>query len=389
MKILGMISGTSVDGIDLALVDLAGDLVSDRRQANQIKLNLIAAHTYPYPPALRMEILQVCASAPRSLSQLDQLDRAIARVFAEAAHTLIQQTEITPDLIASHGQTLFHQPPTPDQLGTSWQMGRGELIADHTGITTISNFRAADLALGGEGAPLVPMLDWLLFTDHNCDRCIQNIGGISNLTYLPAKAPPERVIGFDNGPGNLLIDLAAQRFFAQAYDPDGWFAAQGQIDQSLVQSWLQEPFLHLLPPKSTGRELFTSAYFDHLVESAPHLSPHDLLACLTEFTAQAIALSYEKFLPQLPDQVLICGGGSRNLYLKARLEALLAPAQVFTTEPFGIDPDFKEAIAFAVLGYLRMQNLPGNLPSVTGAKHPTLLGEIHPIIPTTDKASKI
>mgnify|MGYP005847575969 CR=1 FL=1 len=371
MKILGMISGTSVDGIDLALIDL----VEPSNQ--QIQIELLAAHTYPYPEQLRHEILQVCAAAPRTFSQIDQLDRAIAQTFAQAAQDLIKTSQLTPALIASHGQTLFHQPPTPTQLGTSWQLGKGELIAHHTNITTISNFRAADLALGGEGAPLVPIVDWLLLTDPHHHRCIQNIGGISNFTYLPANATADQVIGCDNAPGNVLIDLATQRFFNQPYDRNGELASQGQIDQNLIQTWLQEPYLQLPPPKSTGRELFTPAYLNHLISQAPSLSPHDLLACLTEFTAQAIAQSYQRFLPQPPDQVYICGGGSRNLYLQTRLTSLLAPSQVFSTDTLNLDPNFKEAIAFAVLGYLRLQHLPGNLPRVTGAKRATPLGEIH------------
>lgn len=399
MKVLGMISGTSVDGIDVAIIEVSGfphfsnsssspivslsdsqrDTQKDnsRDTQNKLQVKLIDAHTYPYENALRQEILEVCAGKPRSLLQIFQLDQAIAKSFSQAAQALINSSQTKPDLIASHGQTVFHQPPHTGELGYSLQLGRGEVIAKHTGISTVSDFRAADIAIGGEGAPLVPMLDWLLLCDQKEVRCVQNIGGIGNVTYLAASCQAEQVIGFDNAPGNVLIDMATQQFFNQDFDPNGRLAAQGKADLELVQTWLKQEFFDQAPPKSTGRELFSPEYLQTRLTEAAHLSAHDILATLTEFTAQAIAQSYRDFLPQFPDRVLICGGGSRNSHLIQRLQANLPPAIVEPLDNLGINADFKEAIAFAVLGYLRYYNLPGNLPSVTGAKKSTLLGEIH------------
>jgi anhydro-N-acetylmuramic acid kinase len=378
MKILGMISGTSVDGIDVALVEVSGlPNLSDSKNSTDFQVTSIAAHTYLYERELRQEILEVCDGKPRSLLQIFELDRAIAKAFSQAALALMEFSQVKPDLIASHGQTVFHQPPQAGELGYSLQLGRGEAIAKYTGITTVSNFRGADIAAGGEGAPLVPMLDWLLFTDKQEVRCIQNIGGISNVTYLGAGCLKEQAIGFDNAPGNVSIDLAAQQLFDRAFDPNGSLAAQGIADLDLVQTWLKQEFFHLAPPKSTGRELFGLSYLEERLKESSHLSSYDILATLTEFTAQAIAQSYRDFLPQFPNRVLICGGGSRNSYLMQCLGRNLQPAIVEPLDNLGINADFKEAIAFAVLGYLRYHKLPGNLPSVTGAKESVLLGEIY------------
>jgi anhydro-N-acetylmuramic acid kinase len=350
MKVIGLMSGTSVDGIDTALVEIQG-------QGASLTAEFIQGQIYPYPAALRQQILEVCSGAPLSMEQMAVLDDAIALTFAEAALSL----KTPADLIGSHGQTLFHRPPQGTSLGYSLQLGRGALIAATTGIPTISNFRAADLALGGQGAPLV-----------------QNIGGICNVTYLPADRQG-RILGWDTGPGNMLIDLAVMRLSngSKTYDDNGQWAASGQPDPSLVETWLHHPFFKTPPPKSTGRELFSAAYLDRCQTEAQHLSPADFLATLTDFTARSIAQSYQQFLPKLPDQVLLCGGGSRNGYLQQRLQTHLPGSQLLTTDAVGLNGDFKEAIAFAVLAYWRHQDYPGNLPEVTGAKKLSLLGEIH------------
>ncbi len=372
MKVIGLISGTSVDGIDAALVEISGS-------TDDLKVNLIAGETYPYPAELRSQILAVCGGAALSMAGFAALDDAIAQAFAQAALS-IQSGFPAADLIGSHGQTVYHRPPAT-QLGYSLQLGRGALIADITQITTISNFRAADIAAWGQGAPLVPPVDKCLLGHTAYNRCVQNIGGIGNVAYLPARTASSAPIGWDTGPGNALLDLAIYQLTCgeKTFDQDGAWAAQGNPCLPLVQQWLQQDFFHQPPPKSTGRELFGVEYLQQcLVDAEPyHLEPADILATLTELTAASIAQSYRDFLPHLPDQVLLCGGGSRNLYLKQRLQVNLDTAEVRTTNEMGVNADFKEAIAFAVLAYWRHQNIPGNLPDVTGARQQVVLGEIH------------
>lgn len=441
-RVIGLISGTSVDGIDAALVEVAGTDVD-------LKVELLAGATYPYPAALREQILEVCAGASLSMAELAQLDDAIALQFAQAAQE-IQTGNTSIDLIGSHGQTVYHRPPlhrqegereiperergittafgrggegfnsnsgnnnispshlltkaplTPSPshrvtpslkllssphpftpLGYSLQLGRGEVIAQVTGIKTVSNFRVADIAVGGQGAPLVSKVDVCLLSSPTQYRCIQNIGGIGNLTYLPARQGNwlEAICGWDTGPGNALLDLAVQHFTngSQTYDKDGNWARGGIPCEALVEQWLSQDFFQIPPPKSTGRELFGLDYLKQcLIQSEPYnLTPADMLATLTELTVTSIVHSYRSFLPQMPDEVFLCGGGSRNLYLKQRLQELLEPVRVLTTDEAGVSADFKEAIAFAVLAHWRSLDIPGNLPAVTGARAAVPLGTIH------------
>ncbi len=374
--VIGLISGTSVDGIDAALVE-----ISDRQ--GNLSTELIAGYTYAYDANLRDQILAVCAGQPRSLQQLCELDDRIAESFAKAAIAIMAKGDRTADLIGSHGQTVFHRPPSlgdsdKTALGYSVQFGRGAVIAELTGITTISDFRVADIDAGGQAAPLVPMADVLLLSHPTKYRVCQNIGGISNLTYLPpqAIAKPEQVFGFDNGVGNVLIDMAAQKLFGVSFDRNGDLARQGVANLELVQQWLRQDFLIAPPPKSTGRELFSPEYLESRLAECTDCNNYDILATLTEFTAQAIAQSYHDFLPQFPDEVLIGGGGGRNHYLMERLQDLLKPAIVMRTDDLGLNGDFKEAIAFALLAYLRINERCGNLPNVTGAKRSVLLGKV-------------
>ncbi|NJK60064.1 MAG: anhydro-N-acetylmuramic acid kinase [Oscillatoriales cyanobacterium SM2_1_8] len=313
-----------------------------------------------------------------SMAETCDLDEAIAEAFAGAIADTLAKLEIQPDLVASHGQTVFHRPPEGERLGRSLQFGWGGAIARRLGLPVVANFRAADVALGGHGAPLVPMVDWLLLRHETRDRCVQNLGGIANVTYLPAAAAATAVMGFDNGPGNVLLDLAAEVLFGKPFDPEGRLASRGVPNPALVEAWLQHEFFRRQPPKSTGRELFDRKYLDRCIVKCRerNLSNFDVLATLTELTARAIADSYRQFLPRFPQEVWLSGGGCHNRYLQERLAKALAPATVHTTAALGIDPDHKEAIAFAMLGYLRWHDRPGNLPSVTGAKRAVPLGEV-------------
>ena len=373
--VIGLISGTSVDGIDAASVEITGTDVD-------LKVKLIAGATYPYPTELREQILKVCAGAALSMAELAQLDDAIAFQFATSAQA-IQRDGIKATLIGSHGQTVYHQPPKGLALGYSLQLGRGEVIAQLTKIKTVSNFRVADIAAGGQGAPLVSRVDAYLLSSPTHHRCVQNIGGIGNVTYLPARQGNwlESICGWDTGPGNALLDLAVEHFTngSQTYDKDGNWARRGVVCQALLEQWLSLDFFQVPPPKSTGRELFGVDYLKACLaqSEAYNLTPADLLATLTELTVVSIVESYRRFLPKMPDEVLLCGGGSRNLYLKQRLQALLESIQVLTTDEAGVNADFKEAIAFAVLAHWREQNLAGNLPQVTGAKSALPLGNIY------------
>ncbi|EDZ94877.1 MULTISPECIES: anhydro-N-acetylmuramic acid kinase [Oscillatoriales] len=378
--VIGLISGTSVDGIDAVSVRLKGS-------TTDLQVQCLAKATYPYPPQLRSQILAICGGASISVADLAALDDAIALEFSRAALN-IQQQSPPAELIGSHGQTVYHRPPYPDAtipLGYSVQLGRPEAIAHQTGITTVGNFRLADIAAQGEGAPLVPAVDAYLLRHPHLYRCIQNIGGIGNVTVLPPANIPEShpVRGWDTGPGNALIDLAVAYLSdgRQSYDLDGAWSSRGTPCTPLVQKLMADPFFQTPPPKSTGRELFGVEYLQKYLQQTQvyNLSPADILATLTEVTAVSITHSYRHFLPQLPDQVLLCGGGCHNRYLRTRLEQLLHPIPIMTTADAGVDPDFKEAIAFAVLAYWRTRSIPGNLPEVTGASQSVLLGNIfHP-----------
>jgi anhydro-N-acetylmuramic acid kinase len=384
MKVIGLMSGTSVDGIDVALTEISGE-------GYRVKANLLKGTTYPYPDEVRSHILALCNHAPITLAELADLDDAIAQQFIQAIQALdIDLTTV--DLIGSHGQTLHHRPPQlgrlSNRLGHTLQLGRGDLIAWATGCPTVSNFRVADIALGGQGAPLVPITDACLLSQPDHDLAIQNIGGIGNVTYLPpwnqtaaqSLTLPTGVIGWDTGPGNALIDWAVTQLSdgLNTYDKNGDWAAQGKPHQPLIDRWLQDPFFQAAPPKSTGRERFGASYAAQCWRAAQsnNLSDEDFLATLSDFTAATIELSYRQFLPQIPAEVLIGGGGSRNRYLMARLQHRLPEAKVASTDERQLDADYKEAIAFAILAYWRWHNIPGNLPSVTGASRPCLLGEL-------------
>jgi len=379
MRVIGLMSGTSVDGIDAALVEIQG-------KRDDLQIELIKGETYPYPAELRQEILAVCAGDRISLEAFLNLDDAIAHQFAQAAQRIEEGEATKAVLIGSHGQTVFHRPPKEGKMGYSLQLGRGEIIAQQTGRTTVNQFRQADLAANGQGAPLVCKVDACLLSHLEYSRCIHNLGGIGNLTYLPARRHPDwmdQVLGWDTGPGNVLLDLAVTELSQgkMAYDQDGAWASGGTPCQELVQRWLQADFFRQPPPKSTGRELFGLAYLKKCKAEAVdyELSSADWLATLTELTVESMILSYREFLPELPHQILLCGGGSRNSYLKGRLQRQLGTnCQVMTTDELGLDADYKEAIAFAVLSYWRFAVFePGNLPQVTGASQPMLLGQIH------------
>ena len=381
MRVIGLISGTSVDGIDAALVDVDG-------QGYDLTITLVDGLTWPYPAELQAQILALCAGEAVSLERLAHLDDAVAHSFAAAAQTLMAQAGPA-ELVASHGQTVFHRPVgrpalmhqgTVD-LGYTLQLGRGAVLAQQLGLPTVSDFRQADIEAGGEGAPLAPVLDLCLLSHPTEWRCVQNLGGIGNVAYLPPwnrQGSPPKVLGWDTGPANSLIDIAIHTLSegTLTYDADGAWAAQGTPCLPLVDQWLEHPYFSQPPPKSTGRELFGWDFFQQCQRQAQTqgLRAVDVVATLTEFTAASVAHEYRTFLPNLPDRVLVGGGGSHNPVLMACLQAQLPECPVQPTDAVGLSASYKEAIAFAVLGYWQRQGFPGNLPTVTGASGPRVLG---------------
>jgi anhydro-N-acetylmuramic acid kinase len=380
MRVIGMMSGTSADGIDAVVVQLEG-----QPPALQWKLE---KHIHlDHPQELQAAIFAGFRPETGSVDRLCALNFAIGEAFARAALAVIAAAGLSlqdVDLIGSHGQSLWHIPFGPE--ASTLQLGEAAVIAERTGITTINNFRTRDMAAGGQGAPLVSYIDLLLFSHPERNRVLQNIGGIANLTYLPDAA--RRALGdspfaLDTGPGNMLMDYSARRATdgALQYDRNGAIAAQGKVDEELLAAWLQrEAYFSLKPPKTTGPELFGAQYGVVLWADAQarKLSHADTLATVTAFTARSIANAYRDFLPAPPDEVIVSGGGAFNPVLMKMLSELAAPARVCAIDELGLGSDAKEATAFAVLAYETWHNRPGNLPPATGARRAVVLGSITP-----------
>ena len=376
MRVAGLMSGTSADGVDAALVDVG-----------PAGVRTVAFDTFAYPPAVRRRILRVSDARTGRVDEVCRLNFVIGELFAEALIKLCRKADVplsSIDLVGSHGQTVHHLPagpPRPRKTGSTLQIGEPSVIAERTGITTVADFRPRDVAAGGEGAPLVPMADYVLFADRRRSRVVQNIGGIANLTYLAAGGALADVLAFDTGPGSMVIDHVVRLTTRGrlSYDRDGRLAAAGSIDEELLAELTSHPFLRRKPPKSTGRETFGAAYSDRLYRRARRkgLSPRDLVATVTAFTVSGIAQACRR-LPGRVDEVILCGGGARNRTLAAWLRQALTPAKVMLTDDFGIDADAKEAVSFAVLAFRTIRGLPGNVPSATGARRPVVLGKIVP-----------
>ena len=372
MLVIGLMSGTSADGVDGVLVAFTG-------APPRLKWELIS-HTYvPHTQVLRESIF--AAFGRGDSAHLCRLNVELGRVFGDAALQVIEDAGIKPehvDLIGSHGQTIWHDP----EFGATLQLGDPAVIAEMTGTHVVSDFRSRDMAVGGQGAPLVSYVDALLFHHPGRVRVLQNIGGIANLTYLPPTSdwPPEGVLAFDTGPGNALMDYAANRATngEWTYDINGRLAAQGVVSKDLLNELLSEPYFLKPPPKTTGREMFGESFglqvWDRAV--ALNLKPEDLITTLTAFTAHSIAQAYHDFLPQFPDEVILSGGGARNPVLLDMLRERLPGVRLILSDELGVSVEGKEALAFAVLAYETWHRRPGNLPAVTGARHPVILGNI-------------
>jgi len=364
MHYIGLMSGTSIDGIDAALVSIP---LNGR-------LTLLASHQHPFPAALRNSIQALMLPGPDEIEREGELDVQLGRLFADAAKTLLAKSGVSASsirAIGSHGQTIRHRPHAAYPF--TRQIGNPSVVAEDTGITTVADFRARDLAAGGQGAPLVPAFHQWFFRKPGTNRAIVNIGGIANITWLPA-TDGGLVLGFDTGPGNTLLDQWIARHRNEPYDRDGAWAASGRVQNDLLARLMADDYFAKAPPKSTGREHFNLAWLEQ--QFAGKLAPEDIQATLAELTAASIAQGL-KSLPEKIDEIYICGGGHHNRHLLARLQAQLPGMPVASTETLGLDPDWVEAAAFAWLAHQTLAGHAGNLPSVTGARHPVLLGGIY------------
>mgnify|MGYP001589564781 FL=1 len=364
MHYIGLMSGTSVDGIDAALVSIPVNG----------QLALLATHHQPFPATVRDAIQALMQPGPDEIEREGELDVQLGRLFAEATKTLLAKSGVSASsirAIGSHGQTIRHCPHAPHPF--SRQIGNPSVIAEVTGVTTVADFRARDLAAGGEGAPLVPAFHRWLFRKPGVHRAIVNIGGIANITWLPADEN-SAVLGFDTGPGNTLLDQWIRRHQNESYDRDGAWAASGRVQKDLLAQLMADGYFAKAPPKSTGREHFNLAWLEQ--QHVGKLAPEDIQATLAELTAASIAQGLT-LLPEKIGEIYICGGGTHNRHLLARLRALLPGIPFATTETLGLDPDWVEAAAFAWLAHQTLAGHAGNLPSVTGARHPVLLGGIY------------
>jgi len=366
--VIGLLSGTSADGTDAALCEIAG-------HGENTGLVARAFVTTPFSRALRERIFRI---AQADAAELTDLDVMLGDAFADASFAVAAAAGVAiedVDLIGSHGQTAVHHPRSAGGVGATLQIGEAAVIAERTGRPVISDFRVRDVAAGGEGAPLVPLVDHLLFRKPGRRRALQNIGGIANVTLVSDRL--DDLVAFDNGPGNMPLDTVARSASAgsEAFDRDGARAARGAIDPGLLTELHRHPYLSQPLPKSTGRETFGRSFvYPLLTRFEGHLD--DLLATLTRFTAEAIARSYHEMLPAMPDEVFVSGGGALNPTMMRHLAELLAPIPVTTSATLGVDPEAKEAIAFAVLANQTLFGEPGNIPAVTGAAGPRVLGKI-------------
>ena len=363
---VGLMSGTSIDGIDAAILAIEPD--------NQA--HLVHATSYPISNSLKQDIYHLCHTNEANLDLIGACDRQLGELFAQATKAVLTEAKMpanTIRAIGSHGQTIRHRPGKADQGPFTWQIGDPNIIAHRTGIDTVADFRRMDMAAGGQAAPLAPIFHRALFGTSDKNRTLCNIGGISNITWLPTD---ENLCGFDLGPGNALMDAWIQRHRNLPYDAEGQWASSGQINTQLLSRCLAHPFLAQTGPKSTGREEFNLTWLDGLIDAlAIADSPQNIQATLLEFTAQSIAQGVSQ--EYLGEEFLVCGGGARNKVLMHRLTELMAPAAVADTNLLGIGPDWVEACGFAWLAHQRLCRQPGNHRQVTGASNLKILGGVY------------
>ena len=395
MTVAGVMSGTSADGIDVSVVriadpSLAAKTKTPRRWGTpaRLKLTLLAHEGFPFPAALRRAVLAAMNAQSTSTVELARLNWRLGLAYAEAVKQTAERHNLHLDLVGCHGQTLYHQARAAQYAGRkfacTWQAGEAQAIAAELGVPVVSNFRPADMLAGGQGAPLVPLLDYVLFADKKHGRVLQNIGGIANLTAIPAGAAQGKVIAFDTGPGNMVIDWLAQKLFDRKFDHNGTLAARGKVLDSVLKDALRHPYFKLRAPKTAGREQFGRAYAAEFLERClvQSKNPNDVLATATALTAETIARSYARDVqPRMKSrgvEFIVSGGGARNWtlmkMLAERLESL--GCTLCDSDAFGLPAEAKEAAAFALLAWRTWHRLPGNVPTATGAKRPSILGQV-------------
>ena len=385
--VVGLMSGTSVDGIDAALVEITGHGATAR-------VKLLAFDSYPFPPALRAKVFRLFNPKEARIDAICQLDFLLGELFAAAVDRLLRdcgRKREDIDIVATTGQTVWHDPEPvvetsdipwldhPLETRSTFAIGQSAVIAERTGITTVGDLRVRDVAAGGQGAPLIAYADWVLLRDEKLGRCIQNIGGIGNVTYLPPAATPDDVIAFDTGPGNMVIDALAEVATGGAlkFDRDGELGARGTVQPALLEAWMDDVYFTKAPPKTTGREHFGVQFARRIMTEAQGVKIEDLIATATALTAESIARAYRDFV--MPrgaiDEVVVGGGGSQNPTLMKMLRARLPHQRLISHEDLGIDSNAKEAIALAIIANDAVAGLNTNIPGATGGR-PTVLGKI-------------
>jgi anhydro-N-acetylmuramic acid kinase len=376
--VVGLMSGTSLDGIDAVLLRVRGNGASTR-------FVQVAYAEFPFPRGLRSAILKNSVPATSRVDEITRLNVVLGDLYARAVVHLARRGGVplrSIDLIGSHGQTIQHLPRPARVFGRTvrgtLQIGDPSVIAALTGITTVGDFRIADMAVGGQGAPLVPYFDWLVFRSRTRNRLLLNIGGIANITVVPRNCGPEQVRAFDTGPGNMVVDSLMHEFYGKPYDHDGRVAARGAVSLDLFGAMVRHPYLRLRPPKSTGREEFGEEYLRALLRSARGYDREDIVATVSQFTAYAVFDGYRRFVRgrMKVDEIIVSGGGARNRFFLDELRRYFSGSAVRCIDEFGISPDAKEAICFAVLAHETMAGNAANLPRVTGAKKRVVLGKI-------------
>ena len=379
MIVAGVMSGTSADGINVALVRI-------RESGRGRPLHTILAHSeFPFPAKVRRAILEMMNSESARVADLARLNFLLGELYADAIAKTLRKHRVKLDLVGCHGQTLFHQGTPATFLGrklaVTWQTGEGAVIAARLGVPVVSDFRPADMAAGGKGAPLVPFLDYALYRDPRIGRIAQNIGGIANLTAIPANAKPNEVIAFDTGPGNMVMDAVTEKLFGKRYDRDGRIAASGRVLEDVVAPLMKASFFRQKPPKTAGREEFGRAYATEFLRRCGRADNRDVVATATALTARSMADAVQRFVLRMSaqyEEMIVSGGGANNPTLMAMLRNELSPLGIALrfSDEFGVPTEAKEAVAFAVMAYETWHRRPSNVPSATGAKRAAILGKI-------------
>lgn len=378
MIVAGVMSGTSADGVDVAVVSIQG-------RGSYLSFELLVHDYSEYPKPIRQAVLAAMNAGKITVAELSRLNFRLGEFYAEAVTKAQKKSRDKKlDLVGCHGQTIYHQGTAEPYLGKkiacTWQTGEGSVVAARLGIPVVSDFRPADMAAGGKGAPLVPLLDYAVFRSKNKGRIVQNIGGIANLTAIPADAQPDEMMAFDTGPGNMVIDRLMQVLFGRPYDRGGAVARKGTILKPILEEFLDAAYFKLKPPKTAGREEFGAEYAEAFLRRCGKVPKADVIATATALTARSMAQAVQRFVLKRGRYLdwVVSGGGTKNAALMSMLEKEAAELGLWLrhSDDFGIPSSAKEAVAFALLAYQTWNQLPGNVPSATGAKHPAVLGKI-------------